>query len=438
MTAEAADQHLPETVRARIVGLAADVLPRVKPLPPALKRVADFAPARRAKLGGNQIALILGVDDEFRGHVATQAAVAVPELATAVKSGEIPQTAEPADVAALAWLLRPDGWEETFNGALASIESRVQAQDSERDSVEVDRLRAKLTEAEQGMRDLRAKQKAQIDTLKAENTTLRRKLGDSRAAEKAAQAAATEAATQAGAAASAAQASASTAEAELRRLRTRVAELEATVAAARKDVRADRDDASLKARLLLDTLLDAAQGLRRELALPTVSGAPADRIEAELSATTEAGVRDTSAAGNLGPSSPALLESYLAMPRARLIIDGYNVSKTAWPESSLEAQRIRLLQAIAPLVARSGAETTVVFDAATSESRPPVSPPRGVKVIFSPLGVIADDVIRQLVDAEPRGRVIIVVTSDQEVVRDVRRAGARSVASDALIGTIKR
>ena len=52
------------------------------------------------------------------------------------------------------------------------------------------------------------------------------------------------------------------------------------------------------------------------------------------------------------------------MPRARLIVDGYNVSKTAWPTSSLEAQRIRLLSGLAPLVARTGAETTVVFDAA--------------------------------------------------------------------------
>ena len=60
------------------------------------------------------------------------------------------------------------------------------------------------------------------------------------------------------------------------------------------------------------------------------------------------------------------------MPRARLIIDGYNVSKSAWPSSSLEAQRIRLVTALAPLVARTGAETTVVFDAAETDHRPPV------------------------------------------------------------------
>ena len=42
--------------------------------------------------------------------------------------------------------------------------------------------------------------------------------------------------------------------------------------------------------------------------------------------------------------------------------------------------------------------------------------------------MIADDVIRELVDAEPQGRPLVVVSSDQEVVRDVTRSGARVVA----------
>lgn len=126
------------------------------------------------------------------------------------------------------------------------------------------------------------------------------------------------------------------------------------------------------------------------------------------------------------------------MPRARLVIDGYNVSKSAWPESSLEAQRIRLLNGLAPLVARTGAETTVVFDAASSVTRPVVNAPRGVKVLFSPEGVIADDVIRELVGVEPEGRVVIVVSSDQEVARDVQRAGARSASASALVGLLSR
>ena len=50
------------------------------------------------------------------------------------------------------------------------------------------------------------------------------------------------------------------------------------------------------------------------------------------------------------------------MPRPRLIVDGYNVTKTVWPTQSLEAQRGRLLTLLGALVARTGAETTVVFD----------------------------------------------------------------------------
>src|SRR3546814_12108757 len=79
----------------------------------------------------------------------------------------------------------------------------------------------------------------------------------------------------------------------------------------------------------------------------------------------------------MGPASPALLEQMLSMPRARLIIDGYNVSKTAWPDSTLEAQRIRLLNGLGPLVARTGAETTVVFDAASPTTRGIAHAPRG-------------------------------------------------------------
>jgi len=76
----------------------------------------------------------------------------------------------------------------------------------------------------------------------------------------------------------------------------------------------------------------------------------------------------------------------------------------------------------------------VVFDGANAETRPLVQPPRGVRVLFSPRGVLADDVIRDLVEAEPPGRPVAVVTSDQEIVRDVtRRAGVRAVAARALV-----
>jgi predicted RNA-binding protein with PIN domain len=134
----------------------------------------------------------------------------------------------------------------------------------------------------------------------------------------------------------------------------------------------------------------------------------------------------------MASDDPALLDQLLALPRVHLVVDGNNVTKAAWPELSLERQRDRLLAGVAPLVARSGAEVTVVFDAADSTERPVVNRPRGVRVLYSPPGVIADDVIRELVAAEPRGRPLVDVSSDREVARDVARSGARVVASSAL------
>ncbi len=220
-----------------------------------------------------------------------------------------------------------------------------------------------------------------------------------------------------------------------RRLRGQVERLEAEVVRGRRDARSDRDDATLRARVLLETVIDAAAGLRRELALPPVTGAPGDRVEADVAA---AGTRDPSSTGALGVTSAALLEQYLAMPQARLLVDGYNLTKTAWPSAPLEAQRNRLVSALAPLVARTRVDVTVVFDAAETDHRPPVHAPRGVKVLFSPRGVIADDVLRDLVAAEPAGRVVVVVTDDRAVAEDVARGGARVVSPAALVELFSR
>ena len=151
-----------------------------------------------------------------------------------------------------------------------------------------------------------------------------------------------------------------------------------------------------------------------------------------------AGASTAGGATAASATSPAVLEQLLSMPRARLLVDGYNVSKSAWPASALDAQRTRLVTALAPLVARTSAETTVVFDAAESEHRPPVNAPRGVRVLFSPRGVIADDVLRDLVSAEPAGRVVVVVTADQAVARDVARDGARVVPPEVLLELLAR
>ena len=93
------------------------------------------------------------------------------------------------------------------------------------------------------------------------------------------------------------------------------------------------------------------------------------------------------------------------------------------------------MTSLAALRSRAGLEITVVFDGSTA---PPSQPrmPRGVRVLFSAPDELADDLIRRLVAAEPPGRPILVVTSDREVVRDVRRAGAWTVPSAVLLARL--
>jgi predicted RNA-binding protein with PIN domain len=90
---------------------------------------------------------------------------------------------------------------------------------------------------------------------------------------------------------------------------------------------------------------------------------------------------------------------------------------------------------MATLASRCGAEVTVAFDGG---ARPPAQPavPRGVRVLFSGAHEIADDLIRRLVAAEPDGRPVVVVTSDQQVVTDVQRAGAWTVPSAVLLARL--
>ena len=135
---------------------------------------------------------------------------------------------------------------------------------------------------------------------------------------------------------------------------------------------------------------------------------------------------------------PARLDELLALPRAHLIVDGYNVTKSGYGELPLEQQRDRLVTGLAALAARTGAEVTCVFDGADAGGAAPGLAARGMRVLFSRSGEIADDLIRRLAAAEPQGRVVVVVSSDREVADGVARSGARPVASVALLRLLGR
>ncbi|MEJ7707925.1 MAG: NYN domain-containing protein [Nocardioidaceae bacterium] len=222
------------------------------------------------------------------------------------------------------------------------------------------------------------------------------------------------------------------ASAEVRRLRARITSLEAENAAGRRASREERDTENVRLRLLLDTLSLAAEGIRRELALPP----PTDLLPADTVPVALPGPQASTLAASraLSDDDPVLLRRLLELPKVHLIVDGYNVSKEAWPTAHLEQQRTTLVRGVAAVLAGRAIETTIVFDGAALTATPPaVAAARSVRVVFSPPDVTADDVIRQLTAAEPPGRPVVVVSTDREVARSTSAMGARSVASSALI-----
>src|SRR3954454_23830634 len=108
----APEPTLPEPVRQRITALVAAVLPGMPAdeMPMPLRRVARFAPNRRARMGGQAIAAQLAADPLFRQRISGRIITESGDLGAAVASGMAPAAADPVEVAALAYLARPEGW----------------------------------------------------------------------------------------------------------------------------------------------------------------------------------------------------------------------------------------------------------------------------------------------------------------------------------------
>ena len=75
-----------------------------------------------------------------------------------------------------------------------------------------------------------------------------------------------------------------------------------------------------------------------------------------------AGARSVRGGGAV--DSVMALDALLSVPSLHLVVDGYNVTKTGYPELPLADQRTRLAGQLAALAARTSVEITVVFDGA--------------------------------------------------------------------------
>jgi len=419
---------LPEPLRARLADAAATALSGMEAadVPHVLRRIAGFTPAKRAKLGGPALLAELAGSSAFRA--------AVMAWWDEHRPGELvaDEAADPLTNAAAAVLIG----DPHAADAVAATARRVEVGEvkAERDTLlskvdkltaEMERLRGELTEARAQVREAGQQREAEFlhlrRRLSEQGATLRGALDARTAAEE--QMAALRAETQSRIAAAAAECERERGRAEAERRRADRAAAE--VAAARQAAREARQADETRLALLVDTLGGAVAGLRRELAL---GGGPRP---ADLVAGAQA-----SGSGTRVDTVPGL-DALLAVPTLHLVVDGYNVSKTGYPELTLADQRSRLITQLGALAARTRVEITVVFDGAGVMAAPPRGA-RGVRVLFSEPGVLADDVIRSIVAAEPHGRPVAVVTADRAVVNSIRAYGAYAVPSAVLVTRLGR
>jgi len=387
--------------------LAAEGRRRRPPLgfPDELKPFLDGQHLSRRSLG--KLRRAIDADADFRRRLAATL--------------KVPEAAELVDDVGRLWLVRPDGWQATID---AELERRAVAQrrDGEERQARKEEKRRLAAEAarERVETDLRERDE-RIGRLHAELDDLRADLA--KAIEEGAEQ----------------RVELNDARLELRHARDRErAALERLATAqrdrdeaeqsrrsteqVRDDVLADRVDAVASLTEVV-AAAEAAERLADQLrSLVPTSQPQADRREERSPMALPGGVISTSAAA----------AEYFARSDAALIVDGYNVAKLTWPSRTLEQQRTALLDAVENLARRYGTDLTVVFDGADVVGAH-AARRRLVRVTYSPAGVTADDVIRDEVRRLPSGRNVVVVTNDQEIVRDVRSWGANPLPSNALV-----
>ncbi|MEU0879637.1 NYN domain-containing protein [Lentzea sp. NPDC005914] len=421
---------LPEPLRARLAELGADALGEMAKVdvPQHLRPVAKFAPTKRARLGGAQVVAGLRNSANFR--------TAVVEWLRKNRPSTLEVTSPDPVTAAAAAVLTGDDvalhYVELVSRRVGDATLRAERDAAvvraERLEGELERLRTERSQLDGATERVRADAEIELERLRKR---LREQGVKLREAKDAAEAAAAEVDKIQVRTAEEVKRLTAERDRERERAETERGKAQRAIAdaeVARQSAREARQADEVRLALLVDTLDGAVTGLRRELALGGGTGPrPADLVRGASASQGAVGrVED-----------PAALDRLLALPAVHLVVDGYNVTKTGYPELSLSDQRDRLVHQLAVLAARTGAEVTLVFDGAGVVAVPAAAP-RGVRVLFSDPGVLADDVIRALVTAEPEGRPVVVVTSDRAVADSVRRRGAHPVPSAVLLARLGR
>ncbi len=124
----------------------------------------------------------------------------------------------------------------------------------------------------------------------------------------------------------------------------------------------------------------------------------------------------------------------------RVLVDGYNVTKSARPELSLFEQRQWLADAAVELTARTGARVELVFDGADDRASAPADLRHrlGVQLRFSAEGTEADDVLLELVEKLPVSVPVVVASDDRRVRDGAQQRGANVLTTAQLLTVLGR
>ena len=130
-------------------------------------------------------------------------------------------------------------------------------------------------------------------------------------------------------------------------------------------------------------------------------------------------------------------EAMLRSGPVLLVVDGYNVSKTAWSGTSLAVERESLVRALQGLHLTSGVDVLVVFDGDGTPAFAKATRP-GVRVVFSPPGEEADSVVVETVASTPLRTAVVVASSDRWVREHAETFGAVVVSAATLVSVLRK
>jgi predicted RNA-binding protein with PIN domain len=386
------------------IGLAATGAKMRPPIafPVELKRFLRSQKLPPAALA--QVRAAVEGDDDFRKHLASRA------------------TTDLVDEVGILWLSRPDGWTqaiaELMPERVVEGETALRRAETRRLAAEeaAERRRAQL----RGLTVELERERASQSAMSAEHDRLRVELDEVRARLREAQRAE-----------HAAVQSLAKAESELVGLR-RVASEPTPLPPPVID--------SATVRRLIGEAVTASTDATRVLsaALDELTKAESQpEPEAATARPTRARRKPIRLPGGVLAGSIEAAEILLRTKGARTLIDGYNVAMLGWPALDLDHQRDQCILAVENMAKRWNMAMTIVFDGASIEGAH-THTRRRVRIVYSPAGVSADDILRAEVAAVDVSKPVVVVTNDRAIITDVVAVGANTVSSDDLLTLLRR